>query len=37
MQRDFRALTRELQRQERRATRWARFVKRVRVLFGRRV
>ena len=32
MQRDWRAITRELQRQERRATRWARVVKRVRRL-----
>ena len=37
MQRDWRALTRELQRQERRATRWARIVRRLRRLFtGRR-
>ena len=36
MQRDFRALARELQRQERRATRWTRFMKRVRRFFSRR-
>ena len=36
MQRDWRALTRELQRQERRATRWTRFMKRVRRFFSRR-
>jgi serine/threonine-protein kinase len=34
MQRDWRALAREMQRQERRATRWARFIRRVRRFFS---